>query len=135
MNMLIKLTPGGADKELKLNYFNVCIDFSGSSNFGRRLQYHNQTECTVYGLFVQNYLQLTGCFVRSYRAIVIHTTECRMTRTFVREVPVSNLGLLVGCSLKMLRDISQTPQTNVLIQPRNRRQRVQFVSNNNATQL
>jgi len=35
--MVIKLTPGGADEELKLNYLNVCIDFSGSSNFGRPL--------------------------------------------------------------------------------------------------
>ena len=37
MNMLIKVTPGGADKELKLNYLKACIDFSGSSKFGRPL--------------------------------------------------------------------------------------------------
>jgi hypothetical protein len=57
MNMLIKLTPGGADKELKLNYLNVCIDFH--QTLVHRCSIIIRWGALYTGLFVQNYLKVT----------------------------------------------------------------------------
>lgn len=118
MNMLIKLTPGGADKEVKLNYLNVCIDFSCSSNFGRPLWYHNQIECTVYVWAFRPKLFKTDRVLCS-----VLQSYCGACDGVQDEADVCSGGTGLESRpagwlfSQNVADISQTPWINALIQP------------------